>query len=106
MDKTLLDPCCIRLIKRREVSLHFYGSSLERARAKAHPRDSHQPELCQFLQGRCEETLHPPTNRSLRWVEHGVKNNHAMSCVAENRGHLRILRRFSKETELRSIASP
>jgi hypothetical protein len=47
-----------------------------------------------------------PTNRSLRWVEHGVKNNHAMSCDAENRGHLRILRRFSKETELRSIASP
>jgi len=46
------------------------------------------------------------TNRSLRWVERGVKNNHAMSCDAENRGHLRILRRCSKETELRSIASP
>src|SRR4029077_5946827 len=64
------------------VSLPFYGSSLEHARATAHSRDLHQPALCRFLPERDEPKLRLAWPQSLRYVGHGCgrQSCYAVSC--------------------------
>src|ERR1700732_3369224 len=71
--KTPFGPFCWFLTSSCEVSSDVHGFSLEPARARAHPRDSHRPELCQFPPERRGRLPRLARGQSLRRVEHGCE---------------------------------